>query len=136
MKLWRLKVPNKIKVFGWTACQNILPTRVNLARRKILEDAYCELCKIALETGIHVLWECSVAQDVWSGSLVRLQKCTKGHGDVLQLYADLLNRLSREEFELFLTSSWVIWNQTNVVIHGGKIKDPRQLCKRSAINTE
>ena len=29
-KLWKLKVPNKIKVFGWRACQNILPTRENL----------------------------------------------------------------------------------------------------------
>ena len=24
--LWKLKVPNKIKVFGWRACCNILPT--------------------------------------------------------------------------------------------------------------
>lgn len=24
--LWKLKVPNKIKVFGWRACRNILPS--------------------------------------------------------------------------------------------------------------
>ena len=76
VRLWRLIVPNKIKVFGWRVCQDILPTRVNLARMKNLEDAFCEVCKTALETGIHVLWECPVAQDVWSGSLVRLQKST------------------------------------------------------------
>ena len=29
-KLWKLRVPNKIKVFGWRACHEILPTRVNL----------------------------------------------------------------------------------------------------------
>lgn len=29
--LWKPKVPNKIKVFGWQACYNILPTQVNLA---------------------------------------------------------------------------------------------------------
>ncbi|XP_075634549.1 uncharacterized protein LOC142606997 [Castanea sativa] len=25
--LWKLRVPNKIKVFGWRACRGILPTR-------------------------------------------------------------------------------------------------------------
>ena len=30
-KLWKLLVPNKIKVFGWRACHEILPTLVNLA---------------------------------------------------------------------------------------------------------
>ena len=27
---WNLKIPNKMKVFGWRACADILPTRVNL----------------------------------------------------------------------------------------------------------
>lgn len=26
-KVWKMKVPNKIRVFAWRACQNILPTR-------------------------------------------------------------------------------------------------------------
>ena len=53
--LWKLKVPNKIKVFGWRACRNILPTRVNLVHKKIIQDNRCELCKFEVETGIHAL---------------------------------------------------------------------------------
>ena len=30
-QLWQLHVPSKIKVFGWRACLNILPSKVNLA---------------------------------------------------------------------------------------------------------
>ena len=131
MKLWKLNVPCKIKIFGWRACQNILPTRVNLAQRKIIENTYCELCKRAPENGIHVLWECGVAQGVWAESLVKLQKCTHGQGDVLQLFVDLLKRLSIEEFELFLVLAWFIWNQRNSVIHRGKLKDPRQVLRRA-----
>lgn len=29
-RLWKSKLPNKIKVFGWRACQDILPTKENL----------------------------------------------------------------------------------------------------------
>ncbi|KAL0009952.1 hypothetical protein SO802_005060 [Lithocarpus litseifolius] len=131
MKLWKLNVPCKIKIFGWRACQNILPTRVNLAQRKIIENTCCELCKRAPKNGIRALWECGVAQGIWAGSLVKLQKCTQGQGDVLQLFDDLLKRLSTEEFELFLVLAWFIWNQRNLVIHGGKLKDPRQVLKRA-----
>ena len=60
-KLWNLHVPTKIKVFGWRTCQDILPTRVNLVKRKIITDNTCECYKRAPETGIHVLWECGVA---------------------------------------------------------------------------
>ena len=31
-QLWKLRIPNKIKIFGWQACLNILPSKVNLAR--------------------------------------------------------------------------------------------------------
>ena len=70
--LWKLKVPNKIKVFGWRACRNILPTRVNLAQRRIIHDNRCEACKIEAETRIHALWSCGVARDVCAGCSTRL----------------------------------------------------------------
>ena len=39
----------------------------------------------------------------------------------------MLNKLSTEEFELFLVQSWLIWNQRNIVVHRGKLLDPTQL---------
>ena len=53
--LGKLKLPNKIKVFGWRACCNVLPTWVNLVHRKIIQDNRCEVCKFEAETGIHAL---------------------------------------------------------------------------------
>ncbi|KAK9996844.1 hypothetical protein SO802_021530 [Lithocarpus litseifolius] len=61
-KIWKLQVPNKIKVFGWRACQNILPTRANLAPRRIIEDDSCPICLRHSESVIHALW------GVWNGS--------------------------------------------------------------------
>lgn len=49
----------------------------------------------------------------------------------MQLFADFLKRFSTEEFELFLVLALFIWNQRNSVIHGGKLKDPRQVLRRA-----
>ena len=119
--LWKLKVPNKIKVFGWRTCCNILPTRVNLVHKKIIQDNRCEVCKFEAETGIHAIWNCGAAQDVWSGCSSRLQKCTGEQGDFLQLMELLIDHLSTNELVLFLVQAWIIWNQRNGIIHGKKL---------------
>ena len=43
-KLWKVRVPNKMKVFAWRACHEILPTRVNLVKRNIIRDNICHCC--------------------------------------------------------------------------------------------
>ena len=35
--IWKLKLPNKIKIFRRQACHAILPTAENLTRRKLLQ---------------------------------------------------------------------------------------------------
>ena len=54
-RLWKLHLPSKIKVFGWRACQDILPTKENLACRQIIEYGICEFCKQETETVLHAL---------------------------------------------------------------------------------
>ena len=100
--LWKLHIPNKIKVFGWRACQEILPTRLNLAKRQIIHDNICLNCTRFLESTIHALWDCGVAVDVWVGSALKLQKCAHGQVDLIKLMEYLLSRLSVQEMELFL----------------------------------
>jgi hypothetical protein len=51
----------------WRACQEILPIKHNLFKRKITSDPFCPICGQADETSLHILWECPSARDVWSG---------------------------------------------------------------------
>ena len=51
---------------------------------------------------------------------------------MVQLFQYLLDRLDIEEVELFLVQAWIIWNQRNTVLHGGKLKDPGWLNKCAA----
>ena len=58
--LWKLHIPNKIKVFGWRACQEILPTHLNLAKQRIIHDNVCPNCTRFSESTIHELWDCGL----------------------------------------------------------------------------
>ena len=82
-KLWKVRVPNKMKVFAWRACHEILPTRVKLAKRNIIRENLCLCCQRVPETVIHSLWECPAAQDVWAGSSTMMQKCTTNFHDFM-----------------------------------------------------
>jgi hypothetical protein len=44
--LWQLKIPNAEKNFLWRACQEILPTKANMCKRKIISDARCPICEL------------------------------------------------------------------------------------------
>ena len=77
--IWRLKLPNKIKIFGWRACHAILPTAENLTRRKVTSESNCPLCLREVETTVHALRDCAVVQDVWAGSFRKLQKWADKH---------------------------------------------------------
>ena len=43
--IWSLHVPAKVKNLVWKACRDALPSKANLVRRKVIEDATCDLCQ-------------------------------------------------------------------------------------------
>ena len=50
------------------ACRKALPTKVNLAQRKVVLDNTYEACGLMAEFIGHVLWDCAKAQEAWSCS--------------------------------------------------------------------
>ena len=42
-KIWKLGVLGKVKHFLWRACTNSLPTKLNLVKQKIMNEAVCHL---------------------------------------------------------------------------------------------
>jgi hypothetical protein len=39
--IWKMGVPRLVKLFMWRACQNLLPTWVNLTKRRVIDDQLC-----------------------------------------------------------------------------------------------
>nr|POE97402.1 hypothetical protein CFP56_05399 [Quercus suber] len=66
--LWRCNVPHKVCHFTWRACRDILPTKVNLVRCKVLSDCCCEECQRDAESSSHLFWGFSRACEVWGSS--------------------------------------------------------------------
>lgn len=42
--IWSMEVSNPVKLFIWHACHNLLPTKENLFKRKVVEESTCPCC--------------------------------------------------------------------------------------------
>ena len=86
-----------------------MPTRVNLYRRKIVEDALCPLCGREEETVLHVLWQCPSIADVWSVGCRKLQKWSLDGRDFLHLVEKVFNKCEPKEIQLFAEIACRVW---------------------------
>lgn len=64
-RVWGCKLPLKIKVFLWLACQGRLQTGVALKRRKWKGNERCVVCNV-LETVDHNFFDCPLATFAWA----------------------------------------------------------------------
>lgn len=64
-QIWQLQAPPVVRHFCWTVCNNLLPTKYNLAIKKIAPNVDCPICLKEPKTVIHCLWRCPAAVAVW-----------------------------------------------------------------------
>jgi hypothetical protein len=72
--LWKIQVPPVLRNFSWKMCNNLLPTKDNLFRKKSIPDPTCPLCLREPETIFHCIWGCPAAVAVWQECRRPLQK--------------------------------------------------------------
>jgi len=67
MYIWKMKLPNKVKFFGWLLFHGRLNTRAHLHHRNLrrLDESKCETCPSELETDTHIFVGCPRARAVW-----------------------------------------------------------------------
>ena len=64
-RIWKAKVPLKIKIFLWLSQQNAILTKDNLSKRNRRGDMGCCFCP-AQETLLHLFFDCPIARYIWS----------------------------------------------------------------------
>lgn len=96
---------NKLRYSIGEHVKKFYQPHVNLAIRRVILDNICQCCRSYQESGVHVLWECGTAQDVWASCPTRLQKFSNGQTDTILLFRNLLEGLPKPELELFLVQA-------------------------------
>lgn len=63
-KIWRLKVPERIRCFVWQFKHDRLFTNYHRSKWGI-GDSFCPVCYVCIETTLHILRDCPVASSIW-----------------------------------------------------------------------
>ena len=97
----------------WRAGNDSVPTRANLVKRKVLDDALCQECKLHAEDTLHAVRSCPKLIDTWNVHFSQLK------ADAVQCasFLEVIDRASlvKTSFELFAMTVSAIWMQRNKV---------------------
>uniref|UniRef100_A0A803P400 Reverse transcriptase domain-containing protein n=1 Tax=Cannabis sativa TaxID=3483 RepID=A0A803P400_CANSA len=130
--LWTQPIPSKTKHFIWRAYYDILPTSLNLQKRKTITTSTCCRCSNQTESLEHALFRCGTIQKVWK--LTNLftfvsKYITLTCRDILHLASI---ELKANEFQFFLCLLWKIWHCRNEFLHHRRIVAPVLLLHTTA----
>ncbi|CAM8956265.1 unnamed protein product [Rhodiola kirilowii] len=115
---WKLKIPNKIKIFGWRLYHDCLPTMQNLVRRGCQVQNKCGHCGARKEDAIHIFRDCWWIKGLLQGSGLPPEVWNNVCGDPgywLWLCAKVCRE---EEFRILLCGLWLGWKDRNEIVHG------------------
>ncbi|KAF7815029.1 reverse transcriptase [Senna tora] len=134
--LWKLKLPPKLKVFGWKLAHNSLPLGSNLLRKGYNIPGTCAFGCDTPETANHLFKECSFSRAVWFGSCLNLRSSSVP--TEFSLWFDNMlrdfraDRPPREDtqhislVEEFLIHCWAIYSLRNKVLFQNERCNPDQ----------
>jgi hypothetical protein len=125
--LWSLQAPWVLKHFFWKVCNNALPTKDNLYRKKILQDPLCPICAHQVETVWHVLWACPASVDVWQECHRKILKLSLVESDGLGWVQQLMAKLDTNVLLEALSVARCIWLRRNGAVFRQGFSDPKQI---------
>ncbi|KAJ1260787.1 hypothetical protein BS78_10G258800 [Paspalum vaginatum] len=122
-RIWKTKVPNKVKIFAWLFFKNRLSTRENLHRKHVQPEATCCRCNAASESWRHIFIQCPFVAGLWQRLGINMDGVIETK-DVWSV--DTPSSLCGELWEdVVLTLLWLLWESRN-----GHVFRQERLCVR------
>ena len=127
--LWQLRVPNKIKHFVWRACNEALPTKMNLHHRHVMDSDICDLCGELPEDTVHAFWSYKDITCVWSSLEWFHQSVLVQPVNFRELLARFMPSQDEYKAEIFAIAGCCIWNQRNAIHFNQVVRLVDSICK-------
>ncbi|KAL5544814.1 hypothetical protein UlMin_008598 [Ulmus minor] len=116
-RLWRLRVPSKIRVFIWKTFHNWIPSSVNLAIHGVPSQKQCSICNEADDSTLHALWGCKVLDSLKEMCASFIHFKLPPQCDMKEFLLSANDGLSLENLEFLCILLWRIWYRRNKWIH-------------------
>ncbi|KAH9653988.1 putative reverse transcriptase/RNA-dependent DNA polymerase [Citrus sinensis] len=123
--IWKLEIPEKVKVFMWRAAQDLLPTAGNLWKKKALQDPWCQRCGKKGENVFHALIKCKLSQKVWNQTKFKEDLEGMENQDMFTAMKAIAEKRNTRDVALFVSLCWAIWHSRNLFIFERRKEDPR-----------
>jgi hypothetical protein len=117
--VWSAPVPNKIKIFGWRAASDNLPTQHNKWRRTLEVSNICPICGVEAESSFHAIVACTKAKAIRQEmrKIWNLPSEKEFHYTGKDWLLLLLAKLNKKEQGQVLLLLWRAWFLRDDIIH-------------------
>jgi hypothetical protein len=116
-KIWKCKVPLKVRIFAWKSLSNGLATEANKKRRHIPVSGQCRICGHDSEDSFHALIQCPHAAALWAAMWDVWDIPVWKGGRRRDWFEQWIISLQDEMCNRVLMIAWRIWYARNEVIH-------------------
>ncbi|XP_024160347.1 uncharacterized protein LOC112167549 [Rosa chinensis] len=120
-RLWKAKVPGKVQICVWRACNDILPTREQLLKKGYEGAVSCLLCNYRIESSAHLFCKCPTAQTILSGTPFSLHNSLP-HPNFKEWMLEQSLSLKTDLFEKLLMIVWGLWKNRNLKLWEDKVQ--------------
>ncbi|CAN1334919.1 Putative ribonuclease H protein At1g65750 [Linum perenne] len=114
-RLWRSRVPQKMKHMVWRTMRGVLPTKETLQRRGIAVDWDCGVCKGNPETPRHLFLDCEFAMDCWAAAGIQTEVLQ--WRDNSEAFTEWMETVLKEgddrSVHKVVSVLWAIWKERN-----------------------
>jgi hypothetical protein len=117
--IWKLPVPQKVKLFVWKVAVQGLLTKAAKKQRKLEKENICDICGQQPETDFHALIECSIAKKLWEAMEQHWEIPKRNELKIMgpEWLLQLLAGLDTHRAGLTTFVCWRAWYVRNELIH-------------------
>ncbi|KAK4283181.1 hypothetical protein QN277_000163 [Acacia crassicarpa] len=119
--IWKIKAPERCRIFMWLVLHNRLLTNVSRCKRGISTDGRCQICQVDEESLLHVLRDCPISHDLWRQIVPSQFWHTFSSLDFNRwvrwnLTSSGILRHSDEWQQIFTITCWWLWRRRNLFV--------------------